>query len=246
MQKKNFKSGHEFEEFLFGLPNPKILKEVGSFGPNSFDEDVGELIRDILKNYPQEGFPKTKFSERLFLSVKKILQINGINVQDLKILSLIGTVADIYYETDSVFYLPPSSGLECVVTLDAWLVELDSLREYWIESSEKSVYEEADFQKDLFAHNRILAERSSVQKKLRKLEPKKNNSKDWHIPWVLSREYKRLWERAYLPSIPVGVVDRPMMKPENHLLVTPYHIANTGREEILAKQIADVFLKQFS
>jgi hypothetical protein len=100
------------------------------------------------------------------------------------------------------------------------------LREYWVDALEGHVYSEETFQTDLFAHNRVLSEYLS------------SKDKSGGQNWVLSKEYKNLWMSGYIPPIPDEMIDRPMMKPENHLIFTPYHLKSKSRKNAFAREVA--------
>ncbi len=235
----NFKDGPDFEQALFGDPVEEVLS--GSVrSPTGFNEDVKRIIKSISRSKPHERFPRTVFSRGLFFGVKKNLMKLGIKANDLRLFSLRGTDADRYYETDALCYLPPSCGYECVVTIDARLIglpELCMMREYWIKSSEEPVYSEARFQGDLFAHNRIFDEYLGSGRE-RNLPP------DLRGAWILSSGYKQLWERGYIPAIPDKMIDRPMMRPQNHLILTLYHLQDMQRRKAFARLVAIEFFKQ--
>lgn len=217
-------NGYAFENSLFGLPNERVLQMVGQYKPVCFRQDVGRLVRKILQDEPQEGSPKTSFAECLYTLTAKYLNQMGVETAGLKILSLLGTNADRYYETDCSLYLPESSGYECVVTIDAHFIPLhiiSRLRDFWMGVSELANYSEDLFQTNLFRHNRIFDEyfRTHDEKERRYQEGS----------WILSDSYKKLWRSEHMPYVPPEMVDRPILKPDNHLLLTPYHLARETR-----------------
>lgn len=221
----HFRDGYDFERRVFGLPDRIILESLGTFKPTNFRDDVSRIIKSFSRGKSHERFPRTSIAETLYFGVRKSLGILGVKTNGLRLFSLLGTDADRYYETDALFYLPPSCGCECIVTIDAWLigtVSLMQLRDYWIESSGDLVYSEVRFQGDLFAHSRILAEYL-----------KGSTQSDRLRSWAFSSEYKNLWERGYLPTVPDRMVDRPVMRPENHLILTPHHLEKWGRESFV-------------
>jgi hypothetical protein len=231
-----FKDGFDFEWRVFDYPDEIILDASKFFKPRNFGEDIGRIIKSISRSKSHRKFPKTPIARNLYFGVVKQLKELGIKTSSLRLFSFLRTDVDRYYGTDALFYLSPSCGCECVVTIDAYLInpiDLTSLRDYWIESSEEPVYSELMFQRDLFAHKRIFSEHAG-----------------FHGPeylwkrWILSKEYKELWERDYIPAIPDEMVDRPMMRPENHLLLAPYHLEKKWRREAFIKLVANEFYKQ--
>jgi hypothetical protein len=238
----NFRNGHDYERAIFGDPEEVISGSLRI--PSGFREDVGRIIKSISRSKPHEKFPRTPMAKSLYFGVRKHLGTLGIGASGLRLFSLRGTDADRYYETDALFYLPPSCGYECVVTIDARLIGptlLTQLRDYWIESSERLVYSETMFQGDLFAHNRILSEYLNSREEQESVE-----SNGLRSPWILSPEYKKLWERGYLPAIPEEMIDRPTMRPENHLILPPYYLENSWRRKAFSRLVAIEFRKQIS
>ncbi len=227
-----FKDGESFERILFGEPE-RIVLELGSFKPISFSEDLGRIIRHLSRSKSHRKYPKTQIAKSLYFGVKKELASCGVSTSGLRLLSLVGSHADRYYETDALFYLPLGGYESAVVTVDArWInpILFHALRDYWIESSRGLVYSELNLQKDLFAHNRIFDEHH-----------KRSMS---HERWILSGAYKSLWEGGYLPAIPEEMVDRPTVRPKNHLLLTQYHVEEHWRRKAFTRFIATELFEQ--
>ncbi|HEY4479870.1 MAG TPA: hypothetical protein VJB58_00145 [Candidatus Paceibacterota bacterium] len=228
-----FGDGESFERALFGEPE-EIILELGLSKPRGFTEDVSRIIRHLSRSKTHRRCPKTHVAKAMYLGVKKELALLGVSTSGLRLFSLIGTNADKYYETDALFYLPYCRGYESVVvTIDArWInPELfERLRDYWIESSEGLVYSELNLQGDLFAHSRIFFEHSVKNPECGR--------------WILSREYKALWERGYLPAVPKEMIDRPVMRPENHLTLTQYHLEKPWRRKAFTRLVACELWKQ--
>jgi len=236
----SYEGGQAYEESIFARSNvflPQIRK------PRGFRDDVRRIIKSITRGRSQERFPRTPVARDLYFRTKKLIEQSGIQAKGLRLFSLLGTDADDYYETDGLFYLPSSCGCECVVTVDARLIgnrSLSVLRNYWIQSSTTLHYSEERFQTDLFRHNRIYREKRALAKIKKTVFPE-----SWPMHGEsLMDEYKKLWSEGYLAPVHEEMVDRPIVRPENHLILTPRHLHSARMRQLFARQVAIEFWKQ--
>lgn len=226
-----FRDGRQFEEWLFGR---SYKREGGKpfLVINKFSEFARKIILAITEE--DEKFPNTIFSKSLYLGVRAYLEKMGICTEGFHLYASVGSDADVYYFTDALVYLPQSSGYECVSSLDAFLIkDILALRDFWIETFSSGIFTEDDFQSCLFRHKMIVSEHMRETK-----------GADLSI-WIFSKEYKRIWTSGREVSWSVNDPDRPNQRPENHFLVTQWHLL-PHRRKSLAKLIAKSLAKQIN
>lgn len=219
-------NGQSFERLIFGTPRegvPYSLCEPGTFSDN---------LRVIIDRSEKMEYPKTTFGEKLYEKVQRNLIKNKVQFSDLRLLSALNTEADYFHETDGFFYCV-SEEYECVVTIDAFYISPSKekeQRELWIDMSPLERYNCGTAQSDLFRYNRILAE-LFTQGKLW-----------WGRLLTDNEEYKEQWASGYIPPPPHE--DRPSLRPENHLILTPYYLVNSQRRSVFAGLITESITKQ--
>lgn len=210
-----FRSGLDLEDLVFGRHSSgeELIEKFWGQRPD-FDRDVQALIRESWTRYPEALIGKS-----FWLEVKRELERFGVNVNGLVFLSAIDTKVDLRHFADGVFFLP--SVPRFPVTID--LFNLDpvvqkTLKSFWVDSFEGAVYTPFDFQSDLFKHKIGLTK------------------------W--KKDCQKLSETGLTIQPPADF--RPYTnygRPENHFVLTPYHVVTYRRRRKFAKMVAGYFAK---
>jgi hypothetical protein len=237
-----FKSGQQFEEWLFGrsYQRPNIR-------PFLVENQFSEFARKVIAiAEEEERFPKTSFAMSLYYNVQTYLKRLSIATDGLRLFASVGSEADVYYFTDALFYLS-YAGHEFVVSIDSFLVKnILALRDFWIEASSSFVFTEEEFQSCLFRHKMLVSE----------FLKNTQGGKETLRVWILSDDYKKIWisgrevyfyKKIWISGKEICQLlddpDRSNRRPENHFLITPWHLPMHRRRE-LAKCIANSLVKQ--
>jgi len=225
---RSFENGRDLEKWLFDRsyerPERKPFLVTGRFS---------EFARKVILavNEEEAEFPNTNFSKSFHYNVRTYLENLGVPAGGLRLYGSVGSEADVFYFTDALFYI---SGCESIASLDSFLAKnIVALRDFWIETSSSFVFTEEEFQSCIFRHKLL------ISKYLRETE---DGEKTLGI-WVLSEDYKKTWVSGREVSWSVNDPDRPSQRPENHFLLTQWHLPPHRRKE-LAKRIALALAKQ--
>lgn len=210
-----FKSGYDLEDAIFGRHSSgeKLVEKFWGQRPD-FDEDVKALIRDSYARCPE-----TRIGELFWLETKRELDRLGVDHYGLVFLSAIDTKVDLRHFADGVFFLP--SVPRFPVTIDTFNLDpgvQKALKDSWVDSFEGSAYTSSDFQSDLFRYKLGL---TKWKKDCQKLS-------ETGLTIVQPKDF-----RAYTS----------FGRPENHFIMTPYHIGVCRRRREFAKMVARYLLK---
>lgn len=211
-----YRSGLDLEDAVFGRHSSgeELIEKFGGQRPD-FDKDVRRLIR--------EGsglrYPKTKIGQSLFVEVERGLKRFGLKSGGLVFLSAIDTKVDLRHFADGVFFLP--SVPRFPVTIDTFNIDPKILRELkssWVDSFEGQFYTSYDFQSDLFRYKVGLARWKKDCKAL-------SETGNITLPPADFRQYTNIG------------------RPENHFVLTPYHVGTYRRRREFAKMLVKYFAK---
>ena len=173
-------------------------------------------IRSIIEASDQRC-PNTDIGSALHHQIERQFENRNINSEGLVLLSAVDTKADFHHHTDGFLYSPSFDPY--LVTIDLFNIDTKTLlilREKWIDSFDGEIYTEADFQSDLFHQKRGSAEWRKVMNKLGDTTP---------INYPDLRHYDSF------------------CRPENHFIITPYHLGTYEKRRETAKLIAGYFEK---
>lgn len=151
---RKFKSGFDFEDFVFGRHSSggDILRK--KFAGQSFSKGMNALLKKVSSEHPD-----TNVGFSLWKMAKEELEKLSVKSDGLIFLPSVGTTADIFHGVDGFFLLPliPLHP----VTIDLFNIEpgrLLNFRNTWIDSFQGRVYTLFDFQSDIYLFKRGLVE----------------------------------------------------------------------------------------
>src|SRR3989344_2518472 len=143
----NFKSGLDFEDFVFGRHSDGEEMKLRFSGQQpDFDRDVMSLLR----NNQGVRYPDTYVGEDFFCRLDWQLRFRGINTEGVTFLPTIGSMVDLRHYADGLIYLPAVP--EFPITIDLFLIDSEKicqLREKWFEEFSGTYYTFFNFQSDL-------------------------------------------------------------------------------------------------
>jgi hypothetical protein len=230
-------NGSHFElEVLGETTRENLAEKFGNQKPN-----FGKDLREIVSWPHQDRFPKTRLAESLYNMVEKRLKALNVSVAELRFISTVGTMIDLYREADCVFYMKTADGQEAVVSIDLFFIEnrlIGFLKELWIETSTSDVYSQENFHYDLLRYSRTFSE---LKKRHIEIDFPEELGEV-----VRSEDFKRLWASDYVPQEAIFKVDPERGKTgyQNQLVVTPSQIINHRDRKALAQFIAELLFKQ--
>lgn len=196
-----FKSGLDFEDFVFGRHSDGERMRIKFFGWRPvFDRDAWSLIR----NNPEIKHPNTLVGEDFFRRLDLKLRRRAIDTSGLVVLPTIGSMLDLRHYADCLIHLPAVS--EFPITIDLFLIENNisrMLRGKWSEGLEN--YSFFDFQSDLFRW------KTGRAKWLKDLQTARSEGYDLAEPDDF---------RFYVECC----------RPENHFIWTPQDVLRHGRK----------------
>ena len=167
--------------------------------------NFGTDLRDFIQSSGIQ-FPPTEIGECLYSQVVIQLDHLGIDPEELVFIPSVDTKVDLY-GVDGLFFLP--SLFPHLVTVDTFNIEtarLFRLRKNWIDEFIGDFYSNENFQSDMFLHKKGMAE------------------------WKKSGG--SLAEAYFLTKSPDYRQYAKSGRPENHFLLTPYHV---GKKREFAK-----------
>ncbi len=233
------RDGQDFEVKVLGHTTTLDLQKKFKNQKPNFATDM----RQIIANRNCSRFPQTLLSRSLYYQVEKRLTMLGVLIDELYLFSSIGTIVDLYRETDAFFYLK-SNGSESIVTVDLFFLEenlLPNLIDFWVESHPGLLYTQENLQSDLFRFKRITSEVMAG------LFEKFRHNGEFSGSFFHSQFFRDLWSSEYVPQARILERDpeRGAFRPENHLVITPYQIVNHRQRKILSALIVDLLRRQF-
>jgi len=210
-----FRSGSDLEDAVFDRHSSgeELIEKFWGQKPD-FDKDIKALIRESSTR-----FPETLFGKSFWLEVKRELDRLGLSYNGLVFLSAIDTKVDLRHFADGVFFLP--SAPRFPVTIDTFNLDqrvFKALKSYWVDSFEGSVYGPSDFQSDLFRYKVGLTK------------------------W--KKDCQKLSETGLMIAQPNDFRTYTNLgRPENHFVLTPYHVVTYRRRREFAKMVAGYFIE---
>jgi hypothetical protein len=171
-----------------------------------------DFSREFLKLIAQDGlpYPDTAIGSSLYFYIWHYLATFGLDPSGLIFRSSINTALDSYHYLDGLISVPQVFGLP--VTIDTFNLngDLVVLREHWIDTFEGEVYSESEFQTDLFRFKKGLVVSNVLRGK----------------------------EDGFFPASAFVDLRVDHKRPENHFILTPYHVENYRRRREFAKMVA--------
>jgi|GEM_PF-4305505 len=224
-----------FEEKLFGnRTKSKWYTRFAGAVPN-FDADIREILEDPdLPRYPEE--PEATFGRAIYFHVQGYMLQWKLSTEYLLWHSGIGKKADLFHEADGTLFAW-INGRPIFVTLDAFDLHHETfkaLRDYWIDVSNGD-YTWRKLQNDLFRLKRIFSEKRNHLKASGLSDSATMNEIDW---WLLSPEFKEMWESGYVVKVPRYFIQRPTYRTENQVIIVPSMTKNHSERRFLAKMLA--------
>ncbi len=196
-----------------------------------FSDDIQSIIAD-----EGDPFPATQIGRSFYGLLKHQFEKRGIQTEGFILRSTVNTKIDAHYFTDVVGWLP--SIPETPFTIDLFNLpsgDMEALRTFWVRDFSGGVYSLVDEQTDLFRFNKGLfawmktkgivyrADLSLFQKKVGTVP-----AKAFPVPF---------WDfRPYATG---------KGRPENHFVLTPYHVETSERRKSFANMVADYLLAVF-
>jgi len=231
-----------FEEKLFGNQANRRWRVRFAGSRPDFDADIRKILEDPnLPRCPEE--PEAYLGRVMYSHLQKSMRSLGLPTEHLLWFSCVGTKADLFYETDGAVFTWINDR-PILISLDAFNFggkNFEKLKSYWIDVSQESSYHWRDLQNDLFRFKRIFAEKRN------QLVAFGYSDKDalyvinnW---WLLSLDFKNLWESGYRAKVPDYFIERPIGRPLNHVIITPTQVKSRGDRRFLAKMLANYILE---
>lgn len=210
---KKFKSGFDFEDFVFGRHSDsgETLRKKFA-GHHDFSKDMKALIENISSEHPN-----TNVGFSLWRMVKEELEKLSVKSDGLIFSPAVGTAADIFHGVDGFFFLPliPLHP----VTVDLFNIEpsrLLNLINVWIDSFGGPTYSLFDSQSDSYLFKRGLVE-------LKKIHPDYQNGLS-----AINIDFRSFCNKG---------------RPKNHFILTPRDVGTREGRKKFAKLIADYLAK---
>lgn len=216
------RSGQDYELEIFdhassGQISEEVLAEIGE----NFSESAENLIDGSKMIHPNRRVGKS-----LYRLVQNRLKKVGIDPGGLRFLDALDTSLDWFHFSDGLFYLPSIPGRPgLVVTIDAFNIEtkrLTHLRDLWWFEYKGDNYSSLNLQTDLFQY--------------------KDGLKMW----------KKMTEQAAEFEFDLVLADDDFRKlaikgrPENHLVITPYHTEKSESRRVFAQMVANYLIKAYN
>lgn len=225
-------NGGDFERLITGhRSGGRSLVERFKGERSDFSNDMQAIIC-----LSEESLPPTQIGKSLYDLLKHQFERRGIKTEGFILRSTVNTKVDAHHFTDMVAYLPSMPDLP--ITIDFFSIsscDLDALRSLWARDSKARVYSQLDEQTNIF----LFKEGLSVWRKEKGIIPRADLSlfrrkigsvPDWAQP-VPFWDFRRF-------AVGIG-------RPENHFILTPYHIETSERRKNFANMIADYLLQAF-
>ena len=208
-----YKNGVELEEAVFGC-SMDGRQESFREGRADFSEDVNALIRESKSKCPD-----TLIGNSIYQMLKRGLERFGIETRGLKLISAVNTKSDLRHHFDGLFFLSAISSHP--VTLDLWNIDplvFSFLKERWTDSFPDQFYLDEHRQSDLFRY------------KVGMVRWMRDNYCRFLRPEVLRcTDFRRF-------AMDIG-------RPENHFIITPYHVGSRRQRRVFAGMVVKYFAK---
>lgn len=195
---------------------------------SDFSDDIQTIIAE-----PGDSFPATKIGRSLYDLLKHQFEKRRIETEGFVLRSTVDTKVDAHHFTDMVGWLPSVPMLPFTIDFfNISSVDMDALRSFWARGFSGDVYSQTDEQTDLFLFNKGLF----AWRKEKGIVPRANLAPfQKRVTFVPEKMHPvPFWDfRPYADG--VG-------RPENHFILTPYHVETSERRKNFANMIADYLL----
>ncbi len=218
-----------FEKLITGhRSSGRLLVERFRGQGSNFSDDIQAIISGC-----GDPFPPTQIGRSLYDLLKHQFEKRRIETEGFVLRSTVDTKVDARHFTDMVGWLPSVPVLPFTIDFfNISSIDMDALRSFWVRGFSGELYSQTDEQTDLFLFNKGLF----AWRKKRGIVPRAN----------LAPFQKRV---TFVPEKmhPVPFWDfRPyadgLGRPENHFILTPYHVETSERRKNFANMIADYLL----